>query len=69
MFSKPQDALSTHISITRTIRTYHKDHWKDTCKWKETTRKEKIELDQGKGRNLTYSNRETDRTKLKNTSW
>jgi len=23
----PQDALSTHRNITRTIRTYHYDHW------------------------------------------
>jgi len=23
----PQDALSTHWSITRTIKTYHYDHW------------------------------------------
>jgi len=23
----PQDSLSTHRNITRTVRTYHYDHW------------------------------------------
>jgi len=29
----PQDALFTHRNITRTIRTYHHDHWSTKTCW------------------------------------